>query len=165
MSEEDKNTLDIECQHCGDIKNIPFKKDLKCENCNKSIMGSAIVYKTNKTSLIVSAFLGASVSAVLADKHVSADEILLLVASSGGTLIYVTRLKLETEYKMMKTCIDRFGTNIGVRDTCFCTVKKLSTYLNSQISKLKGEEWLSSQLDTQYNKCKDTKLISTQTKI
>lgn len=164
MSEENENTLEMECPHCEEKRKITFKEDLKCNNCNKSIMGSAIIYKNDKTNLIISALLGASVSAVLADKNVSADEILLLLASSGGTLIYVTRLKIETEYKMIKTCIDRFGTNTEVRDTCFCAVKKLSTYLNAQISKLKGEEWLSDQLDAQYNKCDDTKLIPNQTK-
>lgn len=164
MSEEIKNTLDVECPHCNEENTVKFSKDLKCKNCDKSIMGTTNIYKTNKTSLLVTALASASVAAVLADKNVAAHEIILLVGSSAGTLIYVSRLKIETEYKMMKTCIDRFGTNTVARDTCFCAVKKLSTYLNAQIAKLKGEVWLSDQLDNQYTKCEDTKLVSNQTK-
>lgn len=164
MSKKDKHSLEIECPHCEQERKISFKEDIECENCNKSLMGNTVIYKTNKTNLIVSALLGASVAAVLADKNVSADEILLLIASSGGTLIYVTRLKIEAEYKLMKICIDRFGTNREVRDTCFCTVKKLSTFVNAQMKKLKGDEWLSDQLDKQYTKCDNPKQLSSQIK-
>ena len=145
MSEKNKNTLDIECPHC------------------KQTIPGTIKNKTNNTTLIITALASASVAAILADKHIVPSEIIALVGSSAGTLIYTYRLKIETEYKIMKTCIDRFGSNTIVRDGCFCSVKKLSTYLNSQIAKIRGENWLSNKLDEEYNKCTGPKQISSQT--
>lgn len=161
---KETESIKIECPHCNHDNSIKFAKKLECKNCNKSIMGTKKTYKSNNKKLILTALASVTIGAIAADKYVAADEIIILVSSGLGTMIYMSRLTIETEYKIMKTCINEYGSNIKTRDTCFCVVKKLNKYLNPQIAKIKGEDWLFKQLNVQFNKCNKPDLISNQTK-
>ena len=119
-SDKQENSINVECPHCSHDNSIKFAKKFECTNCNKSIMGTSKTYKSNKTKLILTALASITVGAIAADKHVAVDEITILVSSGLGTMIYMSRLTIETEYKIMKTCIDEFGSNVKTRDTCFC---------------------------------------------
>jgi hypothetical protein len=163
MSKEE-NIIDFECPHCTKNNSIKFTKKIECKSCDKSIMGSIKTHKTSKPKLIFTALASVAVGAIAADKHVAIDEMIILASSGLGTAIYMSRLKIETEYKIMKTCINEFESNIKTRDTCFCVVKKLNNYINPLIVKIKGEDWVLGQIDTQYNKCKEPELLSNQTK-
>ena len=161
-------SINVECPHCNYDNTIKLKNPYTCNNCDKSIIEQTKTYKTNKSKLIATAIISAVGSAVLADQYIDANEIIAMVGTGGGTMIYMSRLTIETEYKIMKTCIDEFGSNTQTRDSCFCVVKKLNNYLNPVIAKIKGEEWLLDQLNTQYKKCspkeEEAKSLPNQTK-
>jgi len=163
-NKDNSSKIDFECPHCSYNNSIKFSKKIECKNCNKSMMGASKAYKTSKIDLIITALASATIASVAADGYASADEMIIIATTGIGTMIYMSRLSIETEYKIMKTCIGEFGTNIKTRDTCFCVVKKLNNYLNPILAKAKGEEWLFKQLEMQYKECEEHESLSNQTK-
>lgn len=165
MSEEQKEFLEnsgksevkIACLHCETENTIKLSKAINCKNCDKALTGNNVTFKMNKTSAVLGLLGGVAIGAVLEDKEITNSEIISIVATGAGAYVYTFRLKLETEYKIMKSCIDKFGSTKEKRDNCFCVVKRLSTYLNSLLVKEKGDEWIDEQLDEEYNKCKEKK--------
>lgn len=155
-----KYVMKVDCPHCDHANSITFRKDINCENCEKSIMGRRKNRATSKISLILTALVSVTAGAIAADRHVSIDEMIVLVGSGTATMVYMSRLSIETEYKIMKTCIDQFGQNKRTRDACFCVVKKLNSYLNPLLLKLKKEEWAIQELKRQYESCTEKGLLT-----
>ena len=63
----------------------------------------------------------------------------------------LNRASVKTEYKMMRTCVNRFNN----RDTCFCAVESMSGLVDAQKARLYGVKRLEELLEDRYNDCKD----------
>ncbi|WP_108064355.1 hypothetical protein [Poseidonibacter lekithochrous] len=157
LENNDNNEIKIECEHCETENEIKLKEKVNCKNCSKPLTGNNVTYKMNKTSAVLGLLGGVVIGSVLEDQEISNSEIISIVATGLGSYVYTFRLKVETEYKIIKTCIDKFGSTKENRDNCFCVVKKMATYLNSVLLKEKGEEWIDEELDKQYAECKKMK--------
>lgn len=96
--------------------------------------------------------IGIASGGVITDYNVVSSELIAVIGTGVTTYFFTVRAKLETEYKMMKKCIDRFGNTVEVRDNCFCVVKKLSSMILSL--KIKDKPMIEKELVEKYNECK-----------
>lgn len=156
VSEEDKSLI-VECHHCEEENIIKLSKVIECKNCKKPINGYTVKYKTNGIVILGSLLAGATAGVVLEDKEIVSSELLYVTGTAVTTYAIVARSKLETEYKMMKKCIDKFGTTKEVRDNCFCVVRKLSSFMTAVLAK--DKEWVEDELEKKYEKCSDGNYI------
>lgn len=136
MSEEIKeNLLEVECPHCGKENDIKLSSEIKCKECDKSLLGQK--YKS---------FLFSTAT-------------VLALGAGGGTIVdsylNISRASVKTEYKMMKQCINSYGNNTSVRDTCICAVESMVGIVDAQKARLYGRDWLSDMLDDKYRNCRD----------
>ena len=133
MSEESKNTLEIECPHCLEENKINLSKEIKCKHCEKPLIGEK--YKkpliTAFTAILIGSGMGITTDAYL----------------------NINRASVKTEYKMMKTCIDYKGNSKRVRDNCACTVESMLGVIDAQRARLYGESKLYRILDEKYEEC------------
>jgi hypothetical protein len=129
--EENKHNIDLLCLACDHKNKVYFSSDIKCKECNETLIG--YTYKV----FIVPALVVIGLSAI------------------GGAMIDDTlnlnRASVKTEYKMMRTCINRFG----YRDNCFCAVESMSGFLDAEKARLYSRSKLSDILKDRYNDCVD----------
>lgn len=149
-SKDDKKLI-LECHHCEEENTINLSSIVKCKSCQKPINGSVVKYKSNGTVLIGTFLSGLVAGAVVEDKELVSSEVLYVSGTAVATYAVVARAKLETEYKMMKKCIDKFGSNTEVRDNCFCVVKKMSSFITKVLSK--DKDYIEKELEKKYKKC------------
>ena len=137
MSEEVKNTLDIECPHCFEENQINLSKEIKCKKCEKPLIGEK--YRKPIFSAMTTIFIGSGLG-LTADAYLN-----------------INRASVKTEYKMMKTCIDEFSKIFGmtddVRDKCFCAVESMLGIVDAQKAKFYGKNRLREILKDRYNEC------------
>ncbi len=157
LENTDKNEIKIECGHCVTENTIKLSTKINCKKCNKPLTGNNVTFKMNKSAAVLGLLGGVVIGTVLEDKELANSEIITIAATGMGAYVYTFRLKVETEYKIMKTCLDKFGSTKENRDNCFCVVKKMATFLNSVLVKEKGDVWIDEELDRQYGECKKTK--------
>jgi len=131
MSEETKHNIDVLCPECEHKNKINLSSDIKCKECDKTLLGHT--YKRFILPLIVTVGLSAVAGAMIDDT------------------VNINRASVKTEYKMMKTCINRFGS----RDNCACAVESMSGIVDAQKARLYGENWLRDVLRDRYNDCRD----------
>lgn len=151
LTKSDDSTLIVECHHCEEENTINLSQTIKCKNCKKPINGSMVKYKSNGIVVLGSLMAGLTAGVALEDKELVSSEILYVSGTAVATYAVIARSKLETEYKMMKKCIDKFGSTDEVRDNCFCVVKKLSSFMTKALSK--DKEWVENELEKKYEKC------------
>lgn len=133
MSEEVKNTLDIECPHCFEENQINLSKEIKCKKCEKPLIGEK--YRKPIFSAMTTILIGSGLG-LTADAYLN-----------------MNRASVKTEYKMMKTCIDEFGQTATVRDRCACTVESMVGIIDAQKARLYGSVWLREVLISKYKAC------------
>lgn len=151
LTKKDDSTLILECHHCEEENTINLSQTVKCKNCKKPITGYNVKYKSNGIVILGSLMAGLSAGAALEDKELVSSELLYISGTAVATYAIIARTKLETEYKMMKKCIDKFGSTDEVRDNCFCVVRKLSSFMTKALSKDKA--WVEDELNKKYEKC------------
>lgn len=152
-SDDEKKSLIIECQNCETENKIKISSEIKCKNCNTIIYGNTTRFiKENSSSILIPFGIGIASGGVITDYNVVSSELIAVIGTGVTTYFFTVRAKLETEYKMMKKCIDRFGNTVEVRDNCFCVVKKLSSMILSL--KIKDKPMIEKELVEKYNECK-----------
>lgn len=154
LEKKDKELV-VECHHCDEENIIKLSNVISCKNCKKPISGHTVKYKSNGTVIIGSLLAGVAVGAALEDKELVSSEVLYISGTAVSTYAFVARAKLETEYKMMKKCINKFGATDKVRNNCFCVVKKLSSFMTS--TSVKDKDWVEEELEKKYEKCSSDK--------
>lgn len=130
------NKIEIVCPKCSEVTTAEFTHR-GCDCIEE--------YTNKKFTLVVisvmSAIILGGVSGVIID---------------GYTHVY--RASVKTEYKMMKTCIDRHSDhgyyNKNVRDQCACAVEQLSGFLDAELIRLYGDEKVYNMLNQAYSDCK-----------
>ncbi|WP_310441417.1 hypothetical protein [Sulfurimonas sp.] len=135
MSEENINTFDIECPHCLKDNKINLSKNIKCKHCEKPLIGERYIKPIISTFATI--LIGAGIG-MTADGYLN-----------------INRASVLTEYKMMKTCIYRFGNYKTVRDNCACAVESMLGIVDAQKARLYGEKWLLDILDDKYKDCEN----------
>lgn len=135
MSEEDKNTLVIECPHCDKENTINLSKEIQCKHCEKSLIGEK--YKKPFITAFTAILLGSGIG----------------VATDG--YLNLNRASVKTEYKMMKTCIDYYGYNKTARDNCACAVESMVGLIDAEKARFYSETKLYKILDGRYKDCVD----------
>lgn len=105
MSEENKNTLDIECPHCFEENKVNLSKEIKCKHCEKPLIG--VKYKKPLITAFTAILMGSGLG-ITADAYLN-----------------INRASVLTEYKMMKTCIDEVGYYREARNNCACAVESM----------------------------------------
>ncbi|QKF77520.1 hypothetical protein [Arcobacter defluvii] len=133
MSEEIKNTLDIECPHCLEENKINLSKEIRCKKCEKPLIGEK--YRKPILSAMTTILIGSGLG-ITADAYLN-----------------INRASVKTEYKMMKTCIGLFGSYTFVRDRCACAVESMSGVIDAQRARILGIEKLEKILRNRYNEC------------
>ena len=130
MSKEE-NKIDLECSSCSTENTVNLSSDIKCKKCNKSLTGK--LYK----NIIISAGLLVGLGAI------------------GGALvddvININRASVKTEYKMMRTCVNRFQNS----ENCYCAVESMSGIIDAEKARLYGKGWLKDILAERYKACLD----------
>jgi phage FluMu protein Com len=128
---ENKHYIDLLCPTCDHENTVHLSSNIKCKECNKTLIG----YTYEAFILPVLAVMGLS--------------------AIGGAMIDDTlnlnRASVKTEYKMMRTCINRFGH----RDNCFCAVESMSGFLDAEKARFYSRSKLSNILQNKYNDCVD----------
>lgn len=135
MSKEKENLLEVECPHCGAENDIKLSSEIKCIECDKTLLGKK--YKSFLFSATTVLALGTGIGAV------------------GDSYLNINRASVKTEYKMMKQCINNYGNYSSVRDTCACAVESMAGIVDAQKARIYGSGWLSDVLEEKYNDCKD----------
>lgn len=128
-------SFDICCPKCKDVNTIPVSEEIKCKTCQTSFAGK-------KFGQIVSNGL---VSFVLTGGMVL----------TADAYFHINRVSVNTEYKMMKQCIDERKNISQVRDTCACAVESMSGVIDAQMAKLRGASWLADEMDKRYKNCQN----------
>lgn len=133
MEEEIK--IELECPHCASENKIFLSKVIKCKECEKSLIGEK--FRKPILSALTTILLGAGIG-ITADSYIN-----------------INRPSVKTEYKMMKQCINYYGSYKSVRDNCACAVESMAGIVDAQKARLYGPDWLADVLDEKYSKCKD----------
>ena len=128
MSEkENKHDIGLLCPTCDYENTVHLSSDIKCKECSETLIG----HTYTRFILPVLAVMGLS--------------------AMGGAMIDDTlnlnRASVKTEYKMMRTCINRFG----YRDNCVCAVESMSGFLDAEKARLYTESMLSNILKERYS--------------
>lgn len=134
MSEEVKNTLDIECSHCHEENQINLSKEIKCKKCEKPLIGEK--YRKPIFSAMTTILIGSGLG-LTADAYLN-----------------INRASVKTEYKMMKTCIDEFGNSSSVRDKCVCAVESMLGIIDAKRARSLEPDKLRNILESRYYECK-----------
>lgn len=134
FNKKKENELKIECPECFEENIVSLSSDIKCKKCEKSLTGQK--YK----SVLLSAGLVFSLGAGL--------------GVTSDAYLNINRASVKTEYKMMKTCINRFGNNSEVRDDCACAVESMLGVIDAQKARFYSTSWLKDVLKEKYNECR-----------
>jgi phage FluMu protein Com len=134
LSEEVKNTLDIECPHCHEENQINLSKEIKCKKCEKPLIGEK--YRKPIFSAMTTILIGSGLG-LTADAYLN-----------------INRASVKTEYKMMKTCIDEFGNLSSVRDQCACAVESMLGMIDAKRARSLELDQLTNILKSRYYECK-----------
>lgn len=126
-------SFDICCPKCDEINTIKITEEIKCKKCETSFSGKKF---------------GQIVSDGLANFALAGAIVL-----TADAYLHINRASVSTEYKMVKTCTDRYGTTIPVRNVCFCAVESMSGVIDAQMARFRDSEWLAEELDKRYRKC------------
>lgn len=132
MSEkENKHEINLLCPKCDNQNTINLSSDIKCKECEETLIGRS--YK----EFILPTIMVLGLSAI------------------GGAMIddslNLNRASVKTEYKMMRTCINRFND----RDNCFCAVESMSGFIDAEKARFYGKQWLKDELKNRYYDCRD----------
>lgn len=161
---EEKNELILECPYCEEQNKVKLSKKIECKNCKKKLQGTNTIFSTNYLSIVAATACGVVIGAVGEDYDLTYTELIAVFGSIIFTYALTSlRPKLETEYKMMKTCI-KLNSKAGrldgqdnytgeVRDNCFCVVKKLGKFITESLIKEKGESWVEEEIKKKYDEC------------
>ena len=134
MSELNKHNIDLLCPECEHENKINLSSDIKCKECDKTLLGHT--YKRFIFPLALTVGLSAVAGAIIDDT------------------VNINRSSVKTEYKMMKTCIDTFGYSKNVRNNCVCAVESMSGVFDAQVSRL-NNDYLEETLRDRYYNCRD----------
>lgn len=132
MSEkENKHEISLLCPKCENKNTINLSSDIKCKKCEETLIGRS--YKEFILPTIV----------------------VLGLSAIGGAMIddisNLNRASVKTEYKMMRTCINRFND----RDNCFCAVESMSGFIDAEKARFYSSAKLSNILKERYYNCTD----------
>lgn len=132
MSEkENKYEINLLCPKCDNENTINLSSDIKCKKCEETLVGKS--YKEFILPTIIVLGLSAISGAMIDDS------------------LNLNRASVKTEYKMMRTCINRFYD----RDNCFCAVESMSGFLDAEKARFYGSSKLANILKERYYECND----------
>lgn len=132
MSEkEKKHEINLLCSKCNNENTINLSSDIKCKECEETLIGKS--YKEYILPTIVVLGLSAIGGAMLDDS------------------VNLNRASVQTEYKMMRTCINRFND----RDNCYCAVESMSGFIDAEKARFYNISKLSTILKERYYGCRD----------
>lgn len=127
----ENNNIDLICPSCSKENKIILSSNIKCKECNETLIGRT--YKEFILPIMITIGLSAIGGAMLDDT------------------ININRASVKTEYKMMRTCVNKFQDSDG----CVCTVEAMSGLLDATKARFYTEEWLREVLIENYKDCKD----------
>lgn len=127
----ENNNIDLICPSCSKKNKIILSSDITCKECDETLIGRT--YKEFILPAIVTIGLSVVGGAMLDDT------------------ININRASVKTEYKMMRTCINRFNN----RDSCICAVEAMSGLIDAEKARLYSDNWLREVLEENYQDCRD----------
>jgi len=128
---ENKHEISLLCPKCDNENTINLSSDIKCKKCEETLVGRS--YKEFILPTIVVLGLSAIGGAMIDDS------------------LNLNRASVKTEYKMMRTCINRFND----RDNCFCAVESMSGFIDAEKARFYSSSKLSNILKEKYYDCID----------
>lgn len=142
LSEENKNTLDIECPHCYKENTINLSKEIKCKHCEKPLIGEK--YKKPLITAFTAILLGSGIGMTV------------------DSYLNLNRASVENEFIMMKTCIDEYHNfkyesethYKEVRKDCSCAVESMLGIIDAEKARFYTESKIRNILYTRYKDCR-----------